>query len=238
MKAENPMPNFLAIDTSTDICSIAIYANGEIFSLNSDSKDKKNNQIILTQLQEILSKSKISLKDLDAIILSAGPGSFTGLRIAASVAQSLAFANKIKIIRLSSLQIIAEFYRNNLKNLSNTQKIYVAQDARKNEIYFAEYTKQSLINFEYIEEKLLTVNEIKEIILNKEMFQNNFFIGNAWSSFLELEEFCNKYTLKYSNLLFPDVQYCFELAKEYYNQNKSVEPKDALPIYIRNNVVN
>jgi len=238
MKVDKPMPNFLAIDTSTDICSLAIYANDTIFSLNNNSKDKKNNQVILEQLQELLVNAKVSLKDLDAIILSAGPGSFTGLRVAASVAQSVSFANNIKVIRLSSLQIIAEFLRNKLDSISDTQKIYVAQDARKNEIYFAEYTKQSLINFEYIEEKLVTVDKLKELISKDENFEYSFYLGNAWNAFPELSEFCNKYTLKCSNALFPDVQYCFEIAKAYYNLNKLVEPHDALPIYIRNNVVN
>jgi len=238
MKVDKYMPNFLAIDTSTDICSLAIYSNEQIFSLNNNSKDKKNNQVILDQLQEVLNKAQISLNNLDAVILSAGPGSFTGLRVAASVAQSLAFANNIKIIRLSSLQIIAEFLRDNLDSINDTHKIYIAQDARKSEIYFAEYTKQNLIDFEYIEEKLFTIDEIQELVLKNNNFNNSFYLGNAWSAFPELNKFCNKYTLECSKILFPDVQYCFELAKAYYNLGKLVEPHDALPIYIRNNVVN
>lgn len=238
MKVYKSMPNFLAIDTSTDICSLSLKIENTVFSLNNNSKDKKNNQIILDSLYKLLKDSNASIDDLDAIILSAGPGSFTGLRIATSVAQALAYSKNIKIIRLSSLQIIAEFLRENLNNIDDSQKIFVAQDARKNEIYFSEYTKQNLLNFDYIEEQLLTEQQVCDYLMENQKLENNFFLGNAWDAFAELKSLCDKYSLKYREVLFPDVQYCFKLAEQYYSSGKLLEPHDALPIYIRNNVVN
>ena len=232
------MPNFLAIDTSTDICSLAIKSDNKIFSLNNNTKLSKSNQIVLNQLDNLLNQANINLNDLDLIIFSAGPGSFTGLRVAASVTQALAFANNLKVIRVSSLQVILESLRNK-KTISNNQKIYIAQDARKNEIYFAEYSYDDFKNYNYNQEKLLTSLDIINLLKKDEAsLDNNIYLGNAWSLIPELNEFCKKYNLKYSKSSFPDVQYCFELAGEYFNSGKIINPEDALPIYIRNNVVN
>ncbi len=238
MKVSEYMNNYLAIDTSTDICSLAIQVNDKIYNINSNSKDKKNNQIILTLLDDLLNKANISLNNLDSIVFSAGPGSFTGLRVAASVAQALAFANNLKIIKLSSLQVIAEFLRKDQDKIKDNQKIYIAQDARKDEIYFACYTKDDFLNYKYVKEQLYTSSQIIELLKQDNNLTNNYYLGNAWSVITELNDFCANYDLKYSKASYPDVQYSFELAEHYFSNGNLIDAELAIPIYIRNNIVN
>src|SRR4051812_31549034 len=112
------LATILAIDTSTDACSAALLINGivrEKFRL----AQRQHVQLILPLIHELLLEANLTLKQLDAIAFGCGPGSFTGLRIAASVMQGLAYAIDLPVIAVSSLQALAqgvyrEFSANNV----------------------------------------------------------------------------------------------------------------------------
>lgn len=97
----------LSIDTSIDCCSVAIYIKKNIHSISSTSK-KKHTTNILPMIQKILLNTGIKLSELNYIAFSKGPGNFTGIRIAASIAYSLSLSLKIPIISVSTLAIMAE----------------------------------------------------------------------------------------------------------------------------------
>ena len=85
------MPRILAIDTSTHACSAALLINGAI-SERYEVKPQQHTKLILPMLEALLVDTGIKLQQLDAIAFGCGPGSFTGLRIAAGVVQGIAFA--------------------------------------------------------------------------------------------------------------------------------------------------
>ena len=107
--------NVLAIETSAIYCSIAVFKDGQIF-FKEDTNKSQHGKVILALIDELLDQSQLSLEQLDKILISYGPGSFTGLRIGCGVAQSFNLIHRIKCFGISSLKVLASTaYQNELK---------------------------------------------------------------------------------------------------------------------------
>ncbi|MDF1764299.1 MAG: tRNA (adenosine(37)-N6)-threonylcarbamoyltransferase complex dimerization subunit type 1 TsaB [Oleibacter sp.] len=100
------MPCLLALDASESYCSVAVHVNDEIFAV-SEEQPRSQAQRLLPMIDELLTKAKVKRADLDGVSFGRGPGSFTGLRIAVSVAQGISAALDIPIMGISSLQALA-----------------------------------------------------------------------------------------------------------------------------------
>ena len=98
--------NLLAIDTSTEHATVAVTAHGELFSEEQGSM-RQHAQFLLPMVERMLGLAGLSLTQLDGIVFGRGPGSFTGLRIACSVAKGLAYAHDLPLYPVSSLAAIA-----------------------------------------------------------------------------------------------------------------------------------
>lgn len=154
--------NVLALDASSELCSLAlIFNNGTQFYYLQSDKPRSHAQTILPMMNELLSKAGLTLKDIDLIALTNGPGSFTGIRIAVSVAQGLSYGTGIPCLPVSSLTAMTYslFSQSDskgndqvsaLKNGSNSDKLdsigyqpgdYVipSLDARMSEVYWGLY---------------------------------------------------------------------------------------------------
>jgi tRNA threonylcarbamoyladenosine biosynthesis protein TsaB len=124
----------LAIDTSTEFLSLALWLNGRVLSRDIHAGQTHSQQILPT-LSTLLDEAKIELTALDGIAFGAGPGSFTGLRIACGMAQGLAFGANLPVVAVSTLQALAQ--------QSGAEKVIACLDARMGEIYHAAYEKQN-----------------------------------------------------------------------------------------------
>ena len=124
----------LAIDTSTEFLSLALWLDGIVLSRDILAGQTHSQQILPT-LRALLDEANIELKALDGIAFGAGPGSFTGLRIACGVAQGLAFGANLPVVGVSTLQALAQ--------QSGAEKVVACLDARMGEIYHAAYEKQN-----------------------------------------------------------------------------------------------
>jgi len=124
----------LAIDTSTEFLSLALWLDGRVLSSDIYAGQTHSQQILPT-LRILLDEAKIELTALDGIAFGAGPGSFTGLRIACGVAQGLAFGANLPVVVVSTLQALAQ--------QSGAEKVIACLDARMGEIYHAAYEKQN-----------------------------------------------------------------------------------------------
>jgi len=132
----------LAIDASADACSVALQVNGEQSSL-VNNEARAHAQSLLPLVDQILSESSILLNDVDAIAVVHGPGSFTGIRIAISVAQGLAYGAKLPVVCLSSLEVMAVTATGSEAFTANPESIIVpALDARMGEVYWAAFALQ------------------------------------------------------------------------------------------------
>lgn len=127
----------LGIDTSTKYLSAAI-TNGtrELVSFHKDI-DVKHSSLLIPTIDKLLKKSKLSLKDINVIALSIGPGSFTGLRIAVAAVKAFRLVYKTKIVAIPTMDAIA--YNYNML----AQDLAVVLDAKKNRVYAAFYKKEN-----------------------------------------------------------------------------------------------
>lgn len=165
----------LAIDTSLSACSLAIY-NPELehpelsFHMHAPMQQA---QIILPELKNLLHRARLNIKNLDAIALGIGPGSFTGLRIASSVVQALSYVSKCSIIKVSTLQALAQ----TVFDLYGHQKIAIALDAHTQMIYFATY----VINKHGIAEIMGKEQLLAPGSLNQNAISQDFVaVGSGW----------------------------------------------------------
>lgn len=128
------MPNILAFESAYDTCSVALSLNSHIAE-KSSTEPKQHNALILPMVDTLLRETNIEISEIDAFAFSCGPGSFTGLRIAASVVQGLAFSTDKPVIPISSLGALAQ---SSYRKLGITEVITIS-DAKMGEVYWAHY---------------------------------------------------------------------------------------------------
>jgi tRNA threonylcarbamoyladenosine biosynthesis protein TsaB len=131
------MPNILAIETSTELASVALLHHGQLLS-HEAAGVQTHSQNVLPMVQALLAQAGISLSDCDAIAFGAGPGSFTGVRTACGVAQGLAFGADLPVIPVVTLLAMAAACREACK----ADDVLVVLDARMEEVYWAQYRYQ------------------------------------------------------------------------------------------------
>jgi tRNA threonylcarbamoyladenosine biosynthesis protein TsaB len=120
---------FAAIETSTEWCSVALWRDGEIAALERRA-GHRHSELALPMLETLLGKNK-----LDAVAFGAGPGAFTGLRIACALAQGLAFARGLPVIGIPTLEALAQE--------SGAARVVACIDARMREVYYAALEKRA-----------------------------------------------------------------------------------------------
>jgi tRNA threonylcarbamoyladenosine biosynthesis protein TsaB len=219
--------NLLALDTSSAACSVSLQIVHEEYSSHL-IEPKSHTNILLPTIQKLLENAGVVINDLDAIILGVGPGSFVGTRIAAAVAQGIAFAGEINLIPISSMEAIAyeAMQKNNLEN------IIVVQDARMDEIFIGKYQLDNQKN-------LKTSTPIQLQSKFDKIIDNDLEIavtGNASNSYLEALNGQFKIRPIKENIIYPNASFLLKLGKKYYSDNLSIKPEELVIDYIRNKV--
>ena len=123
----------LAIETATDICSAAIWHDDRVRIVSTRSRPRVHAERLTPMIEQILRYCNCAPRDLSAIAVSKGPGSYTGLRIGVSTAKGLAFAHDIPLVGVPSLRAFAAHVR---RYTTDDEMFGVAFNARKNEVYF------------------------------------------------------------------------------------------------------
>jgi len=206
------MTNILAIDTSTEACSAALYASGKITS-RYEIAPQRHALLLLPFCDELLAEANLTPADLSAVAFGRGPGSFTGVRIAAAAAQGIATAHRIPVIPVSTLQILAQgaFQEN------QCAKVYAGIDARMNEIYFGRFEVKNNI-MELVGEEV--VAPLEKLGLSKN--DKTLRVGSAFQT---------------TDILYPHAEMLLAIAVQKYNTHQTVSAEHALPVYLRDNVV-
>jgi len=132
---------FLAFETSTDMMSVALSHGDQTWHLHTTGGPNASAQLI-PSIHQLLAQAQLQLTDLTALVIGQGPGSFTGLRTACSVAQGLALGAHLQVIPVDTLMVVAEDARSSLKGTLSAP-IGVVMDARMGEVYGGAYEWQA-----------------------------------------------------------------------------------------------
>lgn len=221
--------NILALETSSTNCSVALFWDGDIISKQVTDANQ-HAKVILPMIDELLSIAQTTVKKLDAIAFGCGPGSFTGLRIAASVVQGLALAHHIPVISISSLRTLAQHaYR-----AFHYKRVIAAIDARQQEIYAG--------IFEYEHATMTLIKNSKEVVCPHEQLilpetEDWYGIGTGWNvGGSYWATILNARLLDVQNDLLPDaVDVAYLASIEFANKN-FLSPEQAIPVYLRDQV--
>lgn len=177
-------PIILAIETSSEQCVVSLAQGEHILRTLSNSEEKSHSKKLLCTIEELLANTNISMSELNAIAISEGPGSYTGLRIGISVAKGLAMALDIPILSINTLYAMACA----VANLRPDYDLYIPMlDARRMEVYTMMIDSQCRI----IETPMAIIIEpstFKEVIIHNRVlcfgsgsdkFQSVFIDGNV-----------------------------------------------------------
>ena len=126
---------FAAFETSSEWCSVALAIDGEIAAIERRA-GHRHSELALPMFEQLLGNFGLTVAQLDAIAFGAGPGSFTGLRIACGLAQGLALARELPVIGISSLEAIAQE--------SGESRVVACIDARMREVYYSALERQGV----------------------------------------------------------------------------------------------
>jgi tRNA threonylcarbamoyladenosine biosynthesis protein TsaB len=135
------MTGILAIETATDACSVAVHLNGECFERHVVAP-RQHSQLFFGMLGGLLPGGNLAECGIDVIAYGCGPGSFTGLRIAASAAQGLAFSSRLPVVAVSTLAVLAQTALR-LGVTAADDTVLCILDARINEVYGAVYSYEN-----------------------------------------------------------------------------------------------
>ncbi len=221
----------LALDTSTEACSVALWHKGEKTHLD-ELAQRTHTKRILPMVDELLANSGINLKQLDALAFGRGPGSFTGVRVGAGIAQGLALGADLPVIAVSNLTAMAQA----AFELHQVENVVAAIDARMNEVYFSQVKREKVRSelgefFQWnpvIEEQVCQPEKVLEQFSDLTAYR----VGTGWAAY---PQFKNS-GLEGSDIILPSAQYMLELALTDYAQNKIISALEIEPVYLRNEV--
>lgn len=137
------MAHVLHLETATEVCSVCVTQDGKVLALRETSEDKSHATRLAVFVQECLSEAGISIDDLDAVAVSKGPGSYTGLRIGVSLAKGICYGTGKPLIGVSTLKAMADLalekYR---EDIPTEEQVLLCPmiDARRMEVYSALYS--------------------------------------------------------------------------------------------------
>lgn len=169
LRQSSNMAIILSIETSTSICSVAVHREGDLVSFAELNEPGAHAERLMLLVEQVLEQSRIGFADLDAIAVSEGPGSYTGLRIGVSTAKGLAFGLDKPLIGVNTLQALASAIP-----LEEGDLAIPVLDARRMEVYR-----------EVFDWKLDSISKLDAEVLSEDSFQNFlvkhrvFFLGDA-----------------------------------------------------------
>ncbi|MBO3274796.1 tRNA (adenosine(37)-N6)-threonylcarbamoyltransferase complex dimerization subunit type 1 TsaB [Pseudomonas schmalbachii] len=219
------MPTLLALDTSTEACSVALLHDGRRFSRH-EVIPRLHAQRLLPMVQDLLAEAGIALSAVDAIAFGRGPGAFTGVRIAIGVVQGLAFALERPVLPISDLAILAQ----RAHREHGAVQVAAAIDARMDEVYWGCY------RLEGGEMRLAGGEAVlppEKAALPRDAQGEWFGAGTGWGTYGA--RMAVQVTAQDASLL-PHAEDLLDLAVFAWERGETVPAEQAQPVYLRDNV--
>jgi tRNA threonylcarbamoyladenosine biosynthesis protein TsaB len=220
--------NLLSFDTSTEIMSVAVQRSAaglrQIWQ-HSGAGGAQTSATLIPAIQDLMAQAQLQLGQLDAVVFGRGPGSFTGLRTACSVAQGLAFGAGIKVLPIDTLLAVAEEARGQQAALLDHWQVLSLLDARMNEMYAGRY--------EFHRGQWTRIEDCHlmrpEDLITQE---DEALAGNVFASY------ATRLPAKLAQRIdaTPTASALLRLAPALLAAGAALEPELALPLYIRDKV--
>jgi tRNA threonylcarbamoyladenosine biosynthesis protein TsaB len=216
------MPTILAIETSSELASVAILRGDQLLSRET-SGTHTHSQTILPMLQSLLAEAGISLSQCDAIGFGAGPGSFTGVRTACGVVQGLAFGANLPVVPVSTLEAMAQACHDKV----GATDVLAILDARMGEVYWAQY--RLVEGWQVVVPPSLSV--ASAVVPQGEVVA----CGNGLHAYAA--DFASQaFAQSADTSIMPHAMQVAKLAEIAFKNGHAVSASDAQPIYLRNKV--
>ena len=219
----------LAIDSATEACSVAL-GLGAMRIERYVELERGHAEHLLPMIDEVLAEAGITLASLDAIAFGRGPGAFTGVRLAASIAQGLAFGAGLGVVPVSDLAAVAQ---RAFALQPTARRVLAITDARMREVYWAEFSiaqTAQLLGTEHVSAGV-------DVVISARQDGTWLAAGRGLRASPELAQRC----LAAGAVLHPDVlpraSEVLELAQPAVAAGQILPPESALPVYVRDRVV-
>ena len=222
--------NLLAIDTSSLACSVAV-SRGDTLVERHAEQEREHTRLLVPMIEEALRDAGLTVENLDAVVLGNGPGSFIGMRIAASVAQGLAHGAGIGIVPVSSLKAVAA----QVLASSDAAEVVVAQDAHMSEVYLGAYRRGPAdVPLDLFAERLQSQTAIDE--LDAAHADARIAAGFGWQRYPALQSANEDLIGQRSAVLHPRARWLLPLAAGAAAAGDTIDPQDLVPAYLRSKV--
>ena len=223
-----PAMKLLALDTSTEACSAALYVDGRV-SVRFQMAPREHSKLILEMLDSLLAEAQLQPAALDALAYGRGPGSFTGVRIAAATVQGIALGLDLPVVPVSSLAALAQ----GMHREHGSERVLTAIDARMSEVYWASYCLGA--------DGLMELNGDERVLAPQEVpipaGEGWHGTGSGWESYGDLlaqrfhEHLVSVYPERY-----PSAEDIAVLGAAGLRRGRGLRAERALPVYLRDRV--
>ena len=217
------MAHILNIETATNVCSVALSEGGTITDRKETREDKSHARLLGTFIEDLFKNNPSSRQTIDAVAVSSGPGSYTGLRIGVSTAKGIAYGLDIPLIAVSSLQAMA---LKASKQMNDQNALFAPMiDARRMEVYTALFNNRNECR-----------ENTKAVNLNEESFtdilEENpvWFIGNGA---IKAQDIIQHRNAHFNTDIVPSAEYMAIIAEQLYNKSAFVDVAYFEPYYLK-----
>lgn len=219
------MNNIIALDTSTEACSVALLCNGEsIYRYRVEPRIHA--KVLLPMLNEVLGEAGITPKQINAVAFGRGPGAFTGVRIGTAAAQAIALGGDLPVAPVSTLASIAHrAFREHGKN-----QVAVAIDARMGEVYWGAYRLIDEVP------ELHGAERVCQPVLVDTLDSAWCAAGTGWQTYEDVLKEASRVSVSVGVDPFPHALDILVIGEKLLAGGQGVAPEDALPVYLRDNV--
>ena len=214
--------NLLAVETSTELCSVALLRGDELF-LEESLAENRHSELLVPMVRRVLERSRLRPAEMDCFAFGQGPGSFTGIRIACGIVQGLAFGASRPVVPVPSLLALAEQTRDT--------RVLAALDARMGEAYLAAYARNGPDWDEVIPPRLVDAAGLPPLPARGWAATGSGFERHAWLR----EAYRDAIGMRYDGDL-PRAGAVARIAARRFVRGAAVPAELAAPLYLRDKV--
>jgi tRNA threonylcarbamoyladenosine biosynthesis protein TsaB len=225
------MAVILNIETSTEVCSVALAKDGKLLFEKESPEGLNHSELLTVFIEELFAENNFSIKEIDAVAVSKGPGSYTGLRIGVSVAKGLCYALEKPLISVGSLDALGIYTSQNVSNYLNGEdyqniRLCPMIDARRMEVYTSLYNSAGE-TIQEVNARIIDENSFADELKNHKIL----FFGNGAGK-------CRQH-LTHPNALFlgplkTSARFMLFLSENKYNKKEFENVAYFEPFYLKN----